>query len=740
MIAAIRIGLVGAAIVLLLSVACGDDDNGNGSSHSPTPTPTADVGSLPILDPWEIHIAASDGSGDKTVFSTGTGDVRYALSPNGTEVAVAESNYMSTTVHFLALDGTQRASVAHDGSAGELSWSPDGKYVISKFYKSGADSIVAIPVDASAPLDLVAPAPSATHPTSILPSGWLPTGELLVEQSIGGSGQTDLLAINAETAVSRKLADLNVWTDSFGVPQLSPDKTKLAVWVSAGSINDPACNGLTASTSIWTIDLGSGLTSRLTPESYCGSGGMVWSPDGGQLAFSVLLGRDSSYLYTVDAATGQTKELATGLDDVEAWNSAGQIVAEKLSCVSCEGGGDPIAVLIDTSTGVQQELATAAPNAVAPSGDTLVVADDGVRRIDLSGQLVAGLAPAADGWRYGSLSWTADEAHVAYVRFHKQGSRFFEVNRDGSGFDTKLFFANDGTAGSPLALRMSPDGKRIAYWVTPEGKTADLYVADADSSNAQRVDVTGSVGMFAWSPDSSRILFVAVDTTQPDGGATFVVNADGSGLHKVTTEVGFDKGGGPIFWAPNSKLAVFPGAPMRVLNVDTGALTNVEPGTEKGVPTWSADSSKLLYPVFNSQSGSDILVSAIDGTGMTTIHGDNRVLGGLSVSPDGTKLAYQLASGDTGGLFVSNIDGTDEKLVLTGASLGAGGPVWSPDGQWLATVAAPDGGDGGVFVVRPDGSDARQLTHGSTVAGIVWASDERLRLMSFIGGLWHRGV
>ncbi len=720
-------------MVLLLSVACGDDDNGNGSSHSPTPT--VDVGSLPILDPWEIHIAASNGSGDKTVFSTGTGDVRYALSPDSSELAVAESNYMSTTMHFLALDGTQRASVTHDGSAGELSWSPDGKYVISKFYESGADSIVAIPVDGGAPLDLLAPAPSATHPTSIFQSGWLPTGELLVEESVGGSGQTDLLAIDVQTAASRKVADLNVWTDYFGVPQVSPDKTKIAVWVSAGSVNDPACNGLSASTSIWTIDLASGATSRLTPESYCGSGGMVWSPDGRQLAFSVLLGRDSSYLYTIDVATGQTKQLATDLDNVEAWNSAGQIMAEKLSCVNCEGGGDPIAVKIDATTGAQQELAAAAPNAVAPSGDTLAVADDGVRRIDLSGQLVAGLAPAAAGWRYGSLSWASDEKHVAFVRFHKQGSRFFEVNRDGSGFETKLFFANDGSAGSPLALQMSPDGKRIAYWVTPKGKTADLYIADADSSNAQRVDVAGSVGMFAWSPDGSRILFVAVDTTKPDGGATFVVNADGSGLHEVTTEVGFDKGGGPIFWAPNSRLVVFPGAPMRVLDVDTGQLTNVEPGTEKGVPTWSADSTKLLYPVFNSEDGSDIMVSAVDGSGTTTIHGDNRVLGGLSVSPDGQKLAYELASGDTGGLFVSNIDGMDEELVLAGASLGAGGPVWSPDGQWLATVAAPNGGDGGVFVVRPNGSEARQITRGSMVAGIVWASNERLRLMTFMGGL-----
>jgi hypothetical protein len=111
----IRIALVVLGVALFALAACNGDDGG-GASQTPTATP--DVASLPILDPWEVHVAASDGSGDKTVFSAGTGSLYYALSPDGDEMAVAESTYVSTQVRFLSLDGVERAHVTQDGSAG----------------------------------------------------------------------------------------------------------------------------------------------------------------------------------------------------------------------------------------------------------------------------------------------------------------------------------------------------------------------------------------------------------------------------------------------------------------------------------------------------------------------------------------------------------------------------------------------------------------------------------------------
>jgi hypothetical protein len=108
-------------------------------------------------------------------------------------------------------------------------------------------------------------------------------------------------------------------------------------------------------------------------------------------------------------------------------------------CTGCSGGGEPRIVKIDVASGTEQVLTDGAAAALAPTKNTVAVGDAGVRRIDLSGQLVSQLAPAADGWRYASMSWSSDDKHVAYVRLHEQGERIFSINRDGSGFEQTRF-------------------------------------------------------------------------------------------------------------------------------------------------------------------------------------------------------------------------------------------------------------------------------------------------------------
>jgi len=58
-------------------------------------------------------------------------------------------------------------------------------------------------------------------------------------------------------------------------------------------------------------------------------------------------------------------------------------------------------------------------------------------------------------------------------------------------------------------------------------------------------------------------------------------------------------------------------------------------------------------------------------------------------------------------------------------------PVWSPDGDWVAAIARKDGIDD-VMVLRPDGSDARNLTQGelsgeeSQIRFLVWTQANQL--------------
>jgi dipeptidyl aminopeptidase/acylaminoacyl peptidase len=77
----------------------------------------------------------------------------------------------------------------------------------------------------------------------------------------------------------------------------------------------------------------------------------------------------------------------------------------------------------------------------------------------------------------------------------------------------------------------SPDGSRIAYVVRDPDDATRIYVADRAGGNARRVGRDdGGDGWPAWSPDGNRLAFQSGPVAD-----IYVVNADGSGLTRVTT-------------------------------------------------------------------------------------------------------------------------------------------------------------------------------------------------------------
>lgn len=726
---AIKLGAVLFLALPLAILAASCSSNGDTASSTPVSSETAsatpDISALPIPDPHELHVAAADGSGDRTIFASDQ-PISYALSPDGTQIAFVESNYTltSATVHFLSLDGAERGRATHNGRIYDpLSWSPDGRYLVAFLSGDTSQSLVAFGSAGSSQKELLS-SPASAPPVI---SGWLPDGELLVEQPNATNG-ADLLAFDIDAGTSRALTSLNAWIDYFGRPAISPDDKALAVLVPGGTA---ACGSIATSTTIWTIDLASGATTQVTPDGFCGGGGMVWSSDGTQLAYSALTTTDASTLNVVDVATGRSRTVTHGLDNVIAWLPDGTLLANEYSCINCDGGVLHL-FAVDASGGARRDLTASASSAISQSG-RIVTADGAVKTLDASGRELAVLAPLESGWGYFSFAWTRDESHITYLRFHTTGTRVFEVNRDGSGFQQTAY----STEANP---QLSPDGKRIAYlYQTPGGKEKSgttLWLANADGSDAVQVSVGGSPSTIAWAPDSTRLLFPGVAGPGEPGSpyAPYVVNSDGSDARQVTTQtlsIGVKDAG---LWAPNSKLVVFADAPMTVLDVDTGQVTLVSPGTQKGMPTWSADSSKLIYPVYSSsQNGTDVYISNVDGSGTTHIAGNGSSCGGIAVSPDGGKIACIASLGDTGDLVVMGFDGSSKTSVLKDAVLGAG-PVWSPDGQWLAATVVNDDASG-VYVVRADGSGAQQLTRSQTAAGLWWIGNDRLRIETFQGGL-----
>ena len=130
---------------------------------------------------------------------------------------------------------------------------------------------------------------------------------------------------------------------------------------------------------------------------------------------------------------------------------------------------------------------------------------------------------------------------IAFTRRYGYGPLgVYVANADGSGARMII-----GDARNP---KWSPNGRRIAYSaLAPAG----IHVMHADGTGSRLVR-QGAHSDVSWSPNGRLLLFSAVNAR---GSAThaFVMNADGSGLRRVTTRCADDS---YPAWSPDGRRIV----------------------------------------------------------------------------------------------------------------------------------------------------------------------------------------
>jgi Tol biopolymer transport system component len=223
------------------------------------------------------------------------------------------------------------------------------------------------------------------------------------------------------------------------------------------------------------------------------------------------------------------------------------------------------------------------------------------------------------------------------------GDIFLANSTSGSG---TVNLTNDAAIDGGPAL--SPDGTRIVFSSNrdfPWDFATDLYAIDADGNRLRRLTTTGAdwVGSQAWSPDGSRIVFTSL--RDDPNGEIYVMNADGSGVIRLTDNDAADLN--PA-WSPDGSSIAFcsdrgsTGGSLDIYRMsasDGSAIVKMASGGCD--PAWSPDGSRIAYTT-DMETNSDLAVIGVDGTGFVQLHplSTTSYASRPSWSPDGSWIAF----------------------------------------------------------------------------------------------------
>jgi hypothetical protein len=226
-------------------------------------------------------------------------------------------------------------------------------------------------------------------------------------------------------------------------------------------------------------------------------------------------------------------------------------------------------------------------------------------------------------------------------------------------------------------------------------------------------------------------------------GKTGLVNADGTGLRYLEFDVpgqatwqpaGLFSDGRRILFLSMEPRRDGPGKPfdqyyhrtpthLWIHDLASGSLTEIAGRDRLAVfytPQLLIGDDRLLVQVVRD-GGGQVFSMNLDGTGAREFTRPGEGLPyGFSLAPDGRRVAYHLASPSGYQIWTSDLEGGDRILVAAERGHLFFGPVWSPDGKWLAyqdCLHEQDPGHDGsdICLSRPDGSEKRLLTRGQSM-------------------------
>ena len=237
------------------------------------------------------------------------------------------------------------------------------------------------------------------------------------------------------------------------------------------------------------------------------------------------------------------------------------------------------------------------------------------------------------------------------------------VNADGTGY--QQLTSLEANSYYPV---YSPLGGSVVYASNQNGGVFDLFLFIFDGAKLIRLtDHIGNVISPTFSPNGKRILFA----NRAAEGPTSLWTVDNTGKNPDL-----------LYAGPNAIVAV----------------------------DWAPTGDRIAFAMAVDQPDAyEVFIMNADGSNAHQLTRNLSGIGGsLDWSPDGKSLLIYAGPAGDKNIFLINVDAETATQLTNGGNNAAS--AFSPDGQWIAFNSLRNNDQADIFIMRPDGSDVRQVT------------------------------